>query len=751
MKFNRSSVFSLFIVVLLSFCFLLTCEDDFLILYRDWKKCFEPEFNPGSGRYRNEAFISLICKSKGSIIYYTMDGSDPTYGSAVYSDPIHITNISGSTVIKAFAAKEGLLDSSIISGTFSIQYDPDRVLPPDFNPPAGTYGNDIEVTLSSQTSGARIYYTLDGSDPTDQSTLYENPISISGNNTEVTIKAMAVADGMVNSTITSANYLITINQVVAPVFSLTPGTYTSDQTLMLSTTTPNATIYYTLDGSEPLNGGSVYSDAISLSNPNYPENATTYTIRAAATASGFVDSIETVGEFIITGQVAAPNIVNDDTSMLLCDEVSATDIDITIETLNAAIYYTTDGSDPSDLTGTLYEDNLSICGEYVTIKAVAYRDGWDASSIVEKTYASRKIIDSLDFDAYDAHMAYSHLGYYGIVYLQNNGSYNRIYFIRVDQDGNLPSAPLDVFAGTFSTYNMVLPDIAYHQVDENTGYFGVVGKAITELAFQAINASDGQLYGTGTSTDMVFDFFQLAVINSAPCADFSVIAHLSDVTKRAMLGKIYDPYTSWSLVPTSFKSDDTLNNLFLTFNPDHQHYGLAFTLEPSDTEHRVQRFNCALDPIADSDILIESSTSDTYNEGIIYDQHHDQYIFLWKRTDGSPYLIFNEIPYDATSSTYSDGKTQIEPGGSNYYPAMVSTTDFTALIWYNTSPKRILYSALYPDGSIDPTYNMFSLSPGGTEPSSLDLALGDDQLALVYTDNTTGNSDVVFMRFPLQP
>ena len=46
-----------------------------------------------------------------------------------------------------------------------------------FSVPGGFYDNDIQVELSAG-ENSRIYYTLDGSEPTPQSTLYEGPITI---------------------------------------------------------------------------------------------------------------------------------------------------------------------------------------------------------------------------------------------------------------------------------------------------------------------------------------------------------------------------------------------------------------------------------------------------------------------------------------------------------------------------------------------------------------------------------------------
>ena len=76
---------------------------------------------------------------------------------------------------------------------------------PTFSPAAGTYTEAQTVSINCATEGATIYYTTDGDDPTTNSTVYNNPISVSSN---MTIKAMATADGYNNSTVATAAYTI---------------------------------------------------------------------------------------------------------------------------------------------------------------------------------------------------------------------------------------------------------------------------------------------------------------------------------------------------------------------------------------------------------------------------------------------------------------------------------------------------------------------------------------------------------------
>lgn len=76
---------------------------------------------------------------------------------------------------------------------------------PTFSPAAGTYTSAQNVTISTETSGATIYYTIDGTEPTANSSVYSSAISVSS---DMTIKAMAVANGYDNSAVATAAYTI---------------------------------------------------------------------------------------------------------------------------------------------------------------------------------------------------------------------------------------------------------------------------------------------------------------------------------------------------------------------------------------------------------------------------------------------------------------------------------------------------------------------------------------------------------------
>ena len=73
------------------------------------------------------------------------------------------------------------------------------------NPGSGTVPKGTEVHLSSYTKGATIFYTIDGSDPTEKGLLYEGPIVLEE---DTVIKAYAVKEGLSPSIVTEFSYLV---------------------------------------------------------------------------------------------------------------------------------------------------------------------------------------------------------------------------------------------------------------------------------------------------------------------------------------------------------------------------------------------------------------------------------------------------------------------------------------------------------------------------------------------------------------
>ncbi len=94
---------------------------------------------------------------------------------------------------------------------------PIQVSTPTSSIPTGTYSDTQLVTLKSDTENAKIYYTLDGTEPTLDSNLYSGPFKVKET---TTIKAIAVYEGMYDSEV--SEYMITIVHPVTPSPSAEP-------------------------------------------------------------------------------------------------------------------------------------------------------------------------------------------------------------------------------------------------------------------------------------------------------------------------------------------------------------------------------------------------------------------------------------------------------------------------------------------------------------------------------------------------
>lgn len=76
-------------------------------------------------------------------------------------------------------------------------------------------GNNT-VTIGCDTEGATVYYTIDGSVPTVESDMYSAPFQLTSS---ATVKAMAVKDGMNNSPVSSVTYVYRVQGVFSLVTS----------------------------------------------------------------------------------------------------------------------------------------------------------------------------------------------------------------------------------------------------------------------------------------------------------------------------------------------------------------------------------------------------------------------------------------------------------------------------------------------------------------------------------------------------
>jgi hypothetical protein len=133
-----------------------------------------------------------------------------SYGLSLGSGgDVYLTGLTASTNFPVtsgvYQATNKSIDTAFISRLSLPATSAGATATPAFSLPAGSYTSAQSVTISDATAGAVIYYTVNGSTPTTNSTVYSAPITVSSTET---INAFAVANGKTASPVASATYTI---------------------------------------------------------------------------------------------------------------------------------------------------------------------------------------------------------------------------------------------------------------------------------------------------------------------------------------------------------------------------------------------------------------------------------------------------------------------------------------------------------------------------------------------------------------
>ena len=345
----------------------------------------------------------------GARIHYEESGRYPTVHSLVYTTPIRVHT----RTVHAMAVAPGQTDSSI--SVFKLL---DQVATPTIHAegtivPADqvhdtaegvpVYLDKITVTFSNESSdrkGFRTFYTTDGTTPSPKSVRYTGPILVDGAGVH-TFTVVAFGDMMADSEIVQASFTI-LNRVSPPVIEPASGIHRERVGVTVSCQTPDSTIYWTLDGSEPVIGAPntrVYTGHVVLDRTVAESFAVgglleAYTskdgrpiqveAKAIARAPGMVDSKVTDGRYSILEVVKTPTL--DPRAGMYCEYVVVT---MSCETPDTTILYVVgDGEGPQrgGANTLVYEEPIKVQEVgWTTFRCKAVKNGmWESEELTQK-------------------------------------------------------------------------------------------------------------------------------------------------------------------------------------------------------------------------------------------------------------------------------------------------------------------------------------------------------------------------------
>ena len=173
-------------------------------------------------------------------VRYTTDGTDPTAESTLYESGITVT---GNVTVRARSFRDNWFSSDVVEYTVDAFQVADVTFAQDGN----------QVTLTCDTPEAVIHYSLSIN---EEELTGPSPVVLTMPNSDCTITAYATRDGYNQSEVTTYPFVAANVTVATPTFARTENVVT------ISTTTAEATIYYTTDSTDPTTESTIYTEGI---------------------------------------------------------------------------------------------------------------------------------------------------------------------------------------------------------------------------------------------------------------------------------------------------------------------------------------------------------------------------------------------------------------------------------------------------------------------------------------------------------
>jgi len=161
-------------------------------------------------------------------------------------------------------------------------------------------------------------------------------------------------------------------KVGTPTFSIAAGTYTSNQTVVITESTPDATIHYTQTGVDPTESDPTIASGSSVTVDH------SQVLKAKAWKGSMPASNSASATYTL--QVATPTFTPNGGTFYSAQSVSIDDA-----TPSVTLRYTTDGVTTPTESSPVYTSAVSLAST-TTVKAVGFRSGWTPSNVNSTTF-----------------------------------------------------------------------------------------------------------------------------------------------------------------------------------------------------------------------------------------------------------------------------------------------------------------------------------------------------------------------------
>lgn len=381
-KVEKPESSSLFTITAVAYKKGLAVSDISRLVFSYPKAVSSPYANPASGAVAENSQVTLKSATENAIVYYEIAYGDeipknPTTSSKVFdaTSPIIITK---KTSIKAYAVKD-TMESTISSFTYTVS---GKLKTPAPSIETGAVIASGTIVSLDADDGTTIYYTLDGSDPKDSSNkkvqVGSNVIINGQPGTMVMLRTYAAKQGFTSSD--SGTYSYSISAYAGGIYAdrESGSVVKNGDTIYLHTDMTDAMIYYTVDGSAPMENGHS-GDSVTVAG----ETGEQFTIMAMAVAKGSerATSFATF-TYTIMNKLAAP------TSSIPDGAIFIKESKVELKAEAGRIYYTTDGTEPTT-SSSLYKKSILIDKE-MTIRAIVVAEDLEQSDVSTFHYGFAK-------------------------------------------------------------------------------------------------------------------------------------------------------------------------------------------------------------------------------------------------------------------------------------------------------------------------------------------------------------------------